>query len=52
MDLVEAYAKKIREEQRLNSNKEHEAQNIVEGLATNKDQVESSNTPHPQRGTQ
>lgn len=52
MDLGEAYAKVVREEQRLNSTKEREAQHTAVGFSTKKDQSEQINSTQPQRVNQ
>lgn len=52
INLGEAYSKVVREEQRLTSTKEREAQHNAIGFATKKEPSEMSNTGQSQRGSQ
>ena len=52
IDLGDAYAKIVREEERLNSTKEREIQQNAVGFTTKKETVDSSNTSQTRRSTQ
>lgn len=52
IDLGDAYAKIVREEQRLNSSKEKEAQHNAVGFSTKKEALDSTNTAQTRRTNQ